>query len=106
MQRFYEQRVKEYLENIIKLEKYPRTVTTVVLVVNNEDGSLLSALFNCAMMALLLNGLALKETAWSFDISVLQKENQRTVLFYPSKAEEKVKKFFFLVYFLRRRIIV
>jgi hypothetical protein len=59
-------------------------------VINNQDGSLLSAMFNCSIMALLVNGLSLRETVWSFDISINEIENTRKVIFYPSKNAEKV----------------
>jgi len=42
------------------------------------------------MLALLFNGIALKNTVWNIDISLIQNQKENLVWLFPSTTEEKV----------------
>jgi len=78
---------------MIILEKYPRYLITLVLVIHNDDGSLFSTLTNSCMLAMLFNGISLKQTVWSVDVSLLEDKDNKSICLYPSKLQEKVNNF-------------
>ncbi|KAG2381649.1 hypothetical protein C9374_006033 [Naegleria lovaniensis] len=67
----YEMMIRESLENVILLSLYPRTIITISVQVVQDDGSLLSASLNSAVLALLDAGVALKSTLVSLSCSYL-----------------------------------
>nr|CAG4708472.1 unnamed protein product [Naegleria fowleri] len=67
----YEMMIRESLENVILLSLYPRTIITISVQVVQDDGSLLSASLNSAVLALLDAGVALKSALVSLSCSYL-----------------------------------
>jgi len=87
--RYHEHRIRLFLEEMIALEKYPRFLTTFVLVIHNDDGSLFSSMLNACMLAMLFNGISLRQTVWSIDVSLLEDKSEKSICLYPSKVQEK-----------------
>jgi ribonuclease PH len=81
--------VTEILNKTIVLERYPRSLIEAKVVVLQEDGSLLSVIFNALMCALLDSSLYCKTTFAAVTVSLV--ESGETYLLDPIWVEEDLK---------------